>query len=418
MPRPSPSVLVVGGGIGGLAAALACARDGSSVQLLERSAEFSEVGAGVQLGPNVVRLLNAWGLNGALTAVAAFPAELQVCSAATGAVTGVLPLGARCIQTYGAAYATIARADLHGLLMNAVRSQGAVEIQQGTTVSGLLQSATQVQASAEIEATVEAASQAHATMSHTFEADVLIGADGLWSRVRKQVVEMDAPPRTTGHLAYRAMVLQSDLPSALRSQVITAWMGQRFHAVQYPVRGGEWLNVVVIVESSMLGDRQGRDELGSAQGWDYSANAADLHRALAGSCGPLSTLIEAIANWRLWPLSDRPPLQSAAQMMRGRVALLGDAAHPMLPYLAQGAGMAIEDAYVLAQSLSAGADAPLALQHYAIARWQRNARVQARAIRNGRIFHSGGVTQFARDAAISLLGPRLLDVPWLYRGVQ
>jgi salicylate hydroxylase len=388
------------------------------VHLLEQAAEFSEVGAGVQLGPNVVRLLDAWGLTDALAAVAAFPAELHVHSALHGAVLGALPFGTRCVRAYGAAYATIARADLHGLLLGAVRSQGAVEIHLGTTVSAVSQTATHVQATVEIATVVHDPAQMQPAASRTFEADALIGADGLWSRVRQQVVQNDPPPRTKGHLAYRAMVRQSDLPSALRSGVVTAWMGHRFHAVQYPVRGGEWLNVVVIVESSLVADRQGSNDRGNSQGWDYKANAVDLHKALAGSCRPLRSLVEAIGNWRLWPLSDRPPLQSANQMLRGRIALLGDAAHPMLPYLAQGAGMAIEDAYVLAESLAASADVASGLQHYATTRWQRNGRVQARAIRNGQVFHLSGLPRVARDAAIRFLGPCLLDVPWLYRGVH
>jgi salicylate hydroxylase len=242
----------------------------------------------------------------------------------------------------------------------------------------------------------------------TFTAHALIGADGVWSLVRQLVVD-DAPPRVTGHLAYRAMVRQSDLPAALRSQVITAWMGPRFHAVQYPVKSGDWLNVVVIVQGRVGGD---------LQSWDHSANGVDLHRHLAGACEPLRSLVEAIADWRLWPLCDRAPMQSALEHARGRVALLGDAAHPMRPYLAQGAGMAIEDAHVLAQSLASTDDVVQALQHYADARWQRNARVQARAIRNGEIFHMQGLMRSGRDMSLKLLGARLLDVPWLYRGVQ
>jgi salicylate hydroxylase len=392
--RISPKLLVAGGGIGGLAAVLACAQRGLSVQLLEQASAFGEVGAGVQLGPNVVRLLNGWGLADALSSVAAFPAELRVRSATSAQVLGVLPLGRRAVQTYGAAYATIARADLHGLLLDAVRRQPGVALHLDSRVAGMESDSAAV--------TVRDAK------GQTFTADALIGADGVWSLVRQLVVD-DAPPRVTGHLAYRAMVRQSDLPAALRSQVITAWMGPRFHAVQYPVKSGDWLNVVVIVQGGVGGD---------VQSWDHSANAVDLQRHLAGACEPLRLLVEAIADWRLWPLCDRAPMQSALEHARGRVALLGDAAHPMRPYLAQGAGMAIEDAHVLAQSLALTDDVVQALQHYANARWQRNARVQARAIRNGEIFHMQGLMRSGRDMSLKLLGARLLDVPWLYRGVQ
>ena len=388
------TLIVAGGGIGGLAAALACSRAGWGVELLEQSAAFGEVGAGVQLGPNVVRLLNGWGLADALAAVAACPQELQVRSAIGGDVLGVLPLGRRALRLYGAQYLTMARADLHGLLLRAVEQCADVALHLESRV-------------AKIES--EGSSVAvRDTQGRTFTADALLGADGLWSRVRQAVVN-DAPPRFTGHLAYRALVHQSDLPAALRSQVVTAWMGPKFHAVQYPVKRGEWLNVVVIVQGKLSGD---------LQHWDHQANAADLRRHMGAACQPIRDLVGAIADWRLWPLCDRAPMQSALEHARGRIALLGDAAHPMRPYLAQGAGMAIEDACVLAQSLASTGDVVQALQHYADVRWQRNARVQARAIRNGEIFHMQGLMRSGRDMSLKLLGARLLDVPWLYRGLQ
>jgi salicylate hydroxylase len=154
--------------------------------------------------------------------------------------------------------------------------------------------------------------------------------------------------------------------------------------------------------------------------WDQGTDGAGLHAALAGSCTSLQDLVRAIPAWRLWALCDRPPMQGAYQHALGRVALLGDAAHPMRPYLAQGAGMAIEDAAelgrALAQALDPAFDVPTLLNRYALNRWQRNARVQARAIRNGQVFHADGVVRLARDASMKLLGERLLDVPWLYGG--
>jgi salicylate hydroxylase len=241
-----------------------------------------------------------------------------------------------------------------------------------------------------------------------FEAPLLVGADGLWSQVRKQVVDNDVAPRVTGHLAFRAMLPQSALPAALRSQVVTAWMGPDFHAVQYPVRSGEWMNVVCIVHGKVTGD---------PQSWDHSANAHELRSRMSLARGALRDLIDAIDQWRLWPLTDRTPMASAAEHAKGRIALLGDAAHPMRPYLAQGAGMAIEDAAALAACLGEmQAQVPQALARYAQMRWQRNARVQARAIRNGQIYHLKGVQQIARDIALKLLGAKLMDVPWLYHG--
>jgi salicylate hydroxylase len=241
--------------------------------------------------------------------------------------------------------------------------------------------------------------------------DVFIGADGGWSLTRK-LLWNDGTPEPTGHLAYRAMVKQSDLPQVLRSDQVTAWLGPKLHVVQYPVRGGEWLNVVAIVHGQVKGDMSH---------WDHSANAHDIQRSLADTCAPLRDLVAAISYWRLWPLSIRPPMQGAAEHAIGRVALLGDAAHPMVPYLAQGAGMAIEDALALAWALGdatpdIGRDMEAKLKAYANARWQRNAQVQARAIKNGQIFHATGLMRWGRDTALRMLGDTLLDMPWLYAG--
>ena len=402
---PSRSVLVAGGGIGGLATALACARAGCQVSLLEQATAFSEVGAGIQLGPNAVRVLQSLGVGPALAHVAARPSRLEVRNALSADVLGTLPLGDVALSRYGADYFTVARADLQDLLLRAVRAHEGVALHLQTALQAVEQDANGVRVHTAQSDAPHAQASIDATA--TMEAHALIGADGLWSRVRHAVCG-DAPPRVTGHLAYRAMVPQNQLPAHLRSQLVTAWMGPDFHAVQYPVRGGEWLNVVVIVHGSVRGDHTG---------WDYQANAADLRGRLHNAAAPLRELLLAIDAWRLWPLFDRPPMASAAEHVRGRVALIGDAAHPMRPYLAQGAGMAIEDAAALAASLSAHpGDVPTALQVFAAQRWQRNARVQARAIRNGEIFHLQGPMRWGRDMALRALGKHLLDVPWLYAG--
>ena len=384
------AMVIVGGGIGGLAAALAAARAGREVRLLEQAPAFAEVGAGIQLGPNVVRVLQGWGLGDALRRVAAFPAQLEVRNALTAETLGVLPLGEHAVARYGAAYATVARADLHTLLLQAVQTHP-VDLQLATILTQVQQDADGV--------------HLQTAGGDRWQTPLLVGADGLWSRVRQHLLPQ-AQPRATGHLAFRAMVRQDSLPVMLRSQVVTAWLGPRFHAVQYPVRGGEWLNVVAIVQGHVEGD---------PQSWDHSANAAELRARLANAQAPLLDLIHTINDWRLWPLYDRPPIARATEQAQGRIALLGDAAHPMRPYLAQGAGMAIEDAQQLVASLEAQPTAvPAALAHYAQSRWQRNARVQARAIRNGKIFHLQGPLRVGRDASLRLMGERLLDVPWLY----
>ena len=386
-----------------MATALATTRAGWQARLYERAPIFSEVGAGIQMGPNVVRVLYGWDLAPALAEVAAFPERLQVRHALSGAELGVLRLGQTAVQRYGAPYATIHRADLHQLLLTAVQAQGgtSLHLQQAVTQYTLTSDAVQLQTQAGL----------------AVEGDALIGADGLWSAVRAQLLH-DGPPQPTGHLAYRALLRQAELPAALRSSDVTAWLGPRMHlvsypvpqlhVVQYPVRGGEWLNVVAIVHGQLQGD---------LQDWDHSVNAAEVRSALAGSCTALRALIEAVPQWRLWALCDRVPLSHADEQAQGRVALLGDAAHPMRPYLAQGAGMAIEDAAELARQLAlvdTVLDVPTMLRRYALNRWQRNARVQARSIRNGEIFHLNGPMAWARDGALRLLGERLLDVPWLY----
>ncbi len=394
-------VLIAGGGIGGLATALACTRSGMTVSLFERANAFTEVGAGIQLGPNVTKILHTWGLQKTLAKVAAFPSRLQVCNAISGSELGVLRLGTLTLTRYGAPYATIHRADLQRLLLDAVQVHTDVELQLANEVESFEQTPQGV--------------SLRTLDGRTAHGDVLVGADGGWSRIRQQLLN-DGVPHATGHLAYRAMVPQSDLPERLRSQQITAWLGPKFHVVQYPVRGGEWLNVVAIVHGQVTG---------SIHDWDHNANAAVLHHLLSATCTPLQDLIRAIDCWRLWGLSIRAPMRSAIEQAQGRVALLGDAAHPMLPYLAQGAAMAIEDANQLAQALnnttkhksSLMSDIPTALHKYATQRWSRNARVQAHAIRNGHLFHASGMLRWSRDMAMNLLGELLMDMPWLYRGV-
>ncbi len=395
----SIKVLIAGGGIGGLAAALACARAGHSVQLFERAPAFAEIGAGIQLGPNVTRILHGWGLQEPLEAVAAYPDRLQARDAVSGRTLGTLRLGDTAQQRYGAPYATVHRADLHGLLACAVEAQANVTVHLDTTIDRYQQQGTDITATT--------------VRGERYPGDVLVGADGFHSRVRQQLLD-DGAPQPTAHRAYRALVLQSSLPAALRSNCVTAWLGPRLHVVHYPVRGGEWLNVVAFIAATQQGVEAQADE------WDQAVSTTSLQAAMRGMCQPLGDLIHAIDIWRAWPVCHRTPMQGPHEHARGHVALLGDAAHPMLPYLSQGAGMAIEDAHALGHCLSfnltCNLDVPDALQTYARARWQRNARVQHRAIRNEQIFHATGLLALGRNLSMRLLGERLMDLPWLYSG--
>jgi salicylate hydroxylase len=383
-------ITVVGGGVAGLGAALACARAGHRVELLEQASTWTEVGAGIQLGPNAVRVLASWGLLEPLRACAAFPEALHSSSAATGQPLGTLPLGQRAVARYGQPYATIHRADLQALLLAAVQQQSAVTLHPARRITD--------------------AAHVASLRQHT---PLLLGCDGIWSAVRQAVLN-DGPPTFTGHLAYRGLLPMADVPSALRHNAVRAWLGRDMHAVHYPVRSGQWMNVVVVVHGVLPP---------GADAWDNAAVAADLQDKLAraGASAPaLRDLVAAVPAWRLWPLYDREPMTGAHQHLpaagqgrgAGTVALLGDAAHPMRPYLAQGAAMALEDAWALGQSLGA----PNGLAQWARTRWQRNAWVQARARRNGQIFHASGFLRWGRDAGLAVLGARLMDVPRLYSG--
>jgi salicylate hydroxylase len=387
MSTMSEKVLIVGGGIAGLASGLALARAHAEVRILERAPALTEVGAGVQLGPNVTCILNAWGMLPAIEKVATYPVNLHARNAKSGEVLATLPLSDMTTR-YGSPYITIHRADLQSALLEKVQALG-VDVQCDSPVHKL-------------------PTDLHKT------AEALVIADGVWSNLRQQLLG-DGPPRMTGHLAYRALVAQTDLPAHLRTQDVSVWMGPNVHMVQYPVRGCEWLNVVCLTEGKLQGI-----SLQDLQGWNLSKTPqdtrVDLQSALKGTCADLQSLVEACSNWRLWPLCDRQPMHSAAQHAQGRVALVGDAAHPMRPYLAQGAGMAIEDAAELGHQWTALAhqDVSQRFAAFAQARWQRNAHVQARAIRNGDIFHATGPIQWARDVSLRTLGEKLLDMPWLY----
>jgi salicylate hydroxylase len=385
-------IIIAGGGIGGMAAAVACARGNRPVQVFERLAGFEPLGAGVQLGPNVTRILHAWGLREAMRDYACYVPQLQVKRAQNGAVLATLPLAHGFAQRYGAPYVTMHRADLHTLLSQAAQQAGVqvhfnralVKLRAGSQLVGM---------------------KCSDGTRHT--AAALIGADGLHSVVRAKLLR-DGTPQATGHLAFRSMIEQSALPEALRSDQVTVWLGPKLHVVQYPVCAGRWLNVVAFLHGTVQ-----PDELQTH--WDNATTAEQLKAGMASTASALQDLLNAAPDWRLWVMYDRLPVLGSQSMARGRVALLGDAAHPMRPYLAQGAGMAIEDAAALGEALSGqSGEMPALLVRYAQHRWQRNARVQQRAVRNGQIFHATGITRLGRDTSLRLLGARLLDMPWLY----
>ena len=391
-------MIIVGGGIGGLAAALACGQAGARPQVLERAATFSEVGAGIQMGPNVTRTLHAWDLAEDLKEIGFTPHRLEAKDTQTGQVIGSLRLGQRSLDTYGAPYVTVHRADLHRVLLQKIIGSGLAELRLDSEVQAVQQNADGIQISG---------TNLPASLTEFSKSAAMVGADGLWSKMRQFVVPPTAP-RVTGLLAYRALIPMQSVPEKLRLQDVNVWVGSRVHAVLYPVKCGEYLNLVVVVQGPPPA---------SLDEWDHAGNKQDLEAAMGPIHADLRNMLAAVPAWRLWPLCDRPPIKGPHEMAKGRIALLGDAAHPMRPFLAQGAGMAIEDAAELARSWArVDLSVPERLQIYAQARWARNAQVQQRSIRNGQIFHLQGPLQWGRNVAMKFLGESLMDVPWLYSG--
>lgn len=394
------NVLVAGGGIGGLACALALGRAGVPVTVLEQAPAFGEIGAGIQLGPNAMRVLSDWGVADALHEHASFPDELRVRSAQDGQLLGHMLLGASALAHYGHPYASVHRADLHRVLLSALLAGAPASLSLNARIASFESQADGV--TLRLEA------------GQTLEGEALIGCDGLWSRVRTGLLGPE-PPRLTGHLAYRGMIPADRLPHALASNTVNAWLGPRMHVVHYPVRQGRWFNVVAVVQG-----RAGQGHAGSdPRQWSQDALTDDLLQAMGPLGSDLRGLIDAVPSWTLWSLHDRPPMTGPHEHAQGRVALLGDAAHPLRPYLAQGAAMALEDAWTLGQLIDRHqhpVDWSSVFQRFARSRWQRNARVQAKSLRNGRIFHARGLVRWGRDTAMNLLGEKLMDNPWLYGG--
>lgn len=410
MVRFTQEMLIAGGGIGGLAAALACTRAGWRARVFEAAPAFEDVGAGVQLGPNATRLLGACGLERGLAEIASVPGHLSIRDAQSGRELARSTLGKSIEQRYGAQYCCVHRADLHRLLHAAVSQHSEVVTCAGRRVVDVTPQGDTV--GLYVEAVGASAEEPSSRLC--VEGDALLGADGLWSRVRRHVVAQDTPPAPTGHRAFRCLLPQDDLPPAMRACDVRVWLGTGMHAVSYPVRRGEWLNLVVLLESPKT---RATWTPGEPDAWNQQASSDVLDQALHRCCTSLRDLAVAATEWRSWELFDRNPVTSAAQMSSGPVALLGDAAHPMLPYLAQGAAMALEDADALGRAMAMDAGTvPQRLRHYAQNRWQRAARVQQRSRRNARIFHASGAMRWGRDLALSTLGQRLLDVPWLYAG--
>jgi salicylate hydroxylase len=380
-------VIVVGGGIGGLATALALSRKGIPVQVLEQAPEFKEIGAGIQLGPNVFRMFEVLGLTEQMFHWCAFPTGLEFRDSITAETVMELSIDKRFHDRYHAPYAVIHRADLLNVIYDACKQSNLIKLATSQKVLTIDDDGSGVTVRTEA--------------GETFKGAAVIGCDGLWSTVREKLVG-DGKPVVSGHIAYRAVLPTSEWPKEYRLPKMIVWCGEKTHLVHYPMRRGEIFNLVVVFHS----DRY-------EEGWDTYGDPEELHKKFADKCEPVRTLLQKVNAWKMWVLCDRPAIKNWS---KGRITLLGDAAHPMLQYLAQGGNMAMEDAVCLANQIEAkSGDYEAAFKTYQDLRYLRTARVQLMARVFGEIYHASGVNRELRNKVLSDWTTQGgVDMSWLY----
>ena len=366
--RSDLPVLVAGGGIGGIAAALALTRRGFDVKVLEQAPQLGEIGAGIQLGPNGFAAFDALGIGPTARARAVYTDEMLMHDAIDETCVGRIPTGEAFRQRFGNPYAVIHRADVHASLLEGAQATGRIEVATGTQVERVEQDEHSV-------TVTDSRGGQHRGVA-------LIGADGVKSAVRQQYVGDAA--RVSGHVVYRAVVDKADFPADLRWNAASIWVGPNCHLVHYPLRGGEQYNVVVTFHS--------RD----TEQWSVrEGSREEVQSYFEGICARARQLIDLPKDWKRWATADRDPI---GQWAYGRAVLLGDAAHPMLQYLAQGACMAMEDAVTLGEALRVhDNDWPAAFARYQRSRVARTARTVLSAREMGRLFHAQGVDRLVRN---------------------
>jgi 3-hydroxybenzoate 6-monooxygenase len=394
MPKPNGHdlpFLVAGGGIGGLVTAYALAYKGFPVRVFEQAPEFKELGAGIQLGPNIFRAIERIGLKTSMLDDAWVPPSLEMRDALTGEEITGIALGEPFRKRFGQPYAVTHRADIHGVYLRACQGNNLVSLENNRQVEDFIDEGDAV--TLRFEGGEEVRGRA------------LVGCDGMWSRIRGKIIG-DGAPRVSGHIAYRAVLKREQVPDDLWRPEVMLWAGPKTHFVHYPLRRGTLYNLVAVFHS----DRY-------VEGWNTVGDPDELWKRFKGQRPEVLRLLERIETWRMWVLCDREPVKDWS---KGRVTLLGDAAHPMLQYLAQGACMASEDAVCLAEKVAETPnDIPGAFKAYEQQRYLRTGRVQIMARIYGEFYHASGVTAELRYQALhGRTADQAYDgMEWLYGGM-
>ena len=382
-------VLIAGGGIGGLSAALGLARAGSNVIVLEKAPALGEIGAGIQLGPNAFHAFDALGVGPSARAMAVYIDSLRLMDALTAEEIVHIDLGEKFRARFGNPYAVVHRGDLHGVLLRACRESPKIDLRVNSELLSYEQDGSSVTAGLGAGESVKGCA--------------LIGADGLWSNARKQVVG-DGPPRVSGHTTYRSVIPTDRMPEDLRWNAATLWAGPKCHLVHYPLSGWKVFNLVITCHNDAPEPVAGKP----VPHEEVMPGFVHVHERAR-------QIIDHGTDWRLWVLCDREPTE---RWVDGRVALLGDAAHPMLQYMAQGACMAMEDAVCLAHMVAEHpGNVETALQVYRDRRVLRTARVQIQSRALGdHVYHPGGPHAALRNAIMRNKSQEdwYEDLAWLY----